>query len=151
MSFKSHSMLLTGIAALLVSACGGIGVSAEGSSPPLVASDPKSACEGLVTSAKLDGHTLDAATYVAEGFKPPGLTTMVSQPFCRLQLTSKPSMDSDIKSELWMPRLSGLEQPLSGGRWRRKLWFYSVFRDDGWAGQRICYLVNRQWACRHQQ
>lgn len=106
MSFKSHSLLLTGIAALLVSACGGIGVSAEGSSTPLVASDPKSACEGLVTSAKLDGHTLDAATYVDAGFKPPGLTTMVSQPFCRLQLTSKPSMDSDIKSELWMPALA---------------------------------------------
>jgi hypothetical protein len=105
---KFHRLcLVTGIAASFIAACGGGGDAASAPPPPkLAAANPDQACQQLATAFQLEGTSVDAATYVAAGFVPPGSATPVAQPFCRVQLTSRPSIDSDIKSELWMPALS---------------------------------------------
>lgn len=99
----SHRVIL-GAAVLLLASCGGSETS--GPAPRVVETNPEQACQTLATAFKLEGTTVDAATYVATGFTPPGSSTAVAQPFCRVQLTSRPSVDSDIKSEIWMPALA---------------------------------------------
>jgi feruloyl esterase len=89
-----------------LAACGGEGDAEQSAGPKLVASSPDQACLKLKTNFQLQGATVDSAAYVAADFVPPGLAAPVGQPFCRLQLTSKPSADSDIKSEIWMPTLA---------------------------------------------
>ncbi|WP_084150746.1 tannase/feruloyl esterase family alpha/beta hydrolase [Azohydromonas australica] len=104
---ESRHWLAAGIALPLMAACGGSGdPEVPAPTPKLVASNPEQACQKLASSFQLQGTTVDAATYVAAGFVPPGSATPVAQPFCRVQLTSRPSADSDIKSEIWMPALS---------------------------------------------
>jgi feruloyl esterase len=65
------------------------------------------ACERLAASLKLPNSTVTSATAVAAGkFVPPGgrAAAAASLPaFCRVALTIKPSSDSDIKSEVWLP------------------------------------------------
>jgi len=71
------------------------------------------ACERLAASLSLPHATVTSAKAVAAGkFSPPGggaaaARAAASLPaFCRVALTIKPSSDSDIKSEVWLP-LSG--------------------------------------------
>ena len=71
---------------------------------PLSAAD----CARLAASLKLPNTTVTAAQPVAAGqFKAPGggaSQAMATLPaFCRVSLTIKPSSDSDIKSEVWLP------------------------------------------------
>nr|WP_164547902.1 tannase/feruloyl esterase family alpha/beta hydrolase [Variovorax beijingensis] len=40
------------------------------------------------------------------GFVPPGEKRAAAQPFCRVQITARPSSDSDIKFEMWLPNAS---------------------------------------------
>ncbi|MGH9253972.1 MAG: tannase/feruloyl esterase family alpha/beta hydrolase [Vicinamibacterales bacterium] len=67
------------------------------------------ACEQLAASLKLSNTTVTAAQPVAAGrFTPPGggaaARAAASLPaFCRVSLTIKPSSDSDIRSEIWLP------------------------------------------------
>ena len=66
------------------------------------------ACERLAASLKLPNSTVTSATAVAAGkFVPPGgggAAAAAGLPaFCRVALTIKPSSDSDIKSEVWLP------------------------------------------------
>jgi feruloyl esterase len=66
-------------------------------------------CTQLAASLKLPHSTVDTASPVAEGkFTPPGGGAAVANlpAFCRVALTIRPSSDSDIKSEVWLP-LSG--------------------------------------------
>jgi feruloyl esterase len=79
-------------------------------SVPLYAEDSVSAaaCERLTASLKLPNTTVTAAQPVAAGrFTAPGgaaLQAAAKLPaFCRVSLTIKPSADSDIKSEVWLP------------------------------------------------
>jgi len=88
----------------MLSSCGSNGGNNPGSR--LVVTDPATACQGISTTFKMSGTTVDAATYVASGFVPPGSTGAINQPFCRLEVTSRPSADSDIKSEVWMPAVT---------------------------------------------
>ena len=65
-------------------------------------------CEQLAASLKLQNTTVSSAKAVAAGrFTPPGggpAAELANLPaFCRVALTIKPSSDSDIKSEIWMP------------------------------------------------
>src|SRR6059036_3765533 len=63
-------------------------------------------CEGLASLA-LPNATITLAKPVDAGaFVPPGgggRAAAVPQAFCRIAATLKPSSDSDIKIELWMP------------------------------------------------
>lgn len=98
--------LVAGVAIPILSACGGNDDAQAAPAPRLVETNADQACQKLATSFQLQGTTVDAATYVAAGFVAPGSTVAVGQPFCRVQLTSTPSIDSDIKSEIWMPALA---------------------------------------------
>jgi tannase/feruloyl esterase len=71
------------------------------------------ACERLAASLSLPHSTVTSAKAVAAGkFTPQGGGVAAARaaaglpPFCRVALTIKPSSDSDIKSEVWLP-LSG--------------------------------------------
>ena len=64
-------------------------------------------CEGLASMA-LPGATVTIAEVVAAGaFVPPGGNSSAASkalpPFCRVAATLKPSSDSDINIEVWMP------------------------------------------------
>jgi len=83
------------------------------------------ACETL-TSLRLPDATITAAQKVAAGaFMPPtagGAEVFKSvPPFCRVAATLRPSSDSDIKVEVWLP--------LSG--WNGK---FEAVGNGGWAG-----------------
>ena len=58
-----------------------------------------------ISAATLDHASVTAAESVPAGsFKPPeGAALNVAAPFCRVALTLKPSTDSTINSEVWMP------------------------------------------------
>jgi Tannase and feruloyl esterase len=64
------------------------------------------ACERLADSLALPDTTVTSAEAVAAGsFTPPGGGRPESElpAFCRVALTIKPTSDSDIKSEVWLP------------------------------------------------
>src|SRR3989344_2017166 len=71
----------------MLSSCGSNGGNNPGSR--LVVTDPATACQGISTTFKMSGTPVDAATYVASGFVPPGSTGAINQPFCRLEVTSR--------------------------------------------------------------
>ena len=78
-------------------------------------------CEGL-TSLHFPDATITTAQMVAAGaFVPPagGSATAYKRlpEFCRVAVTIKPSSDSDIKAEVWLP--GDLEPEVPGGRQRR--------------------------------
>lgn len=94
---------------------GGV-VSAQG--PALDAA----ACERLVAALELPKATVTSAKAVAAGqFVPPGARQAMSglPAFCRVALTIKPSHDSDIKSEVWLPLAgwNGRFQQVGNGAW----------------------------------
>nr|WP_294517818.1 tannase/feruloyl esterase family alpha/beta hydrolase [uncultured Rhodopila sp.] len=69
-------------------------------------------CESLATSLTLDHATVDAATSIPAGsFTPPTLPGATTSPtpitglpaFCRVQITSRPTSDSEIEIEVWLP------------------------------------------------
>ena len=91
------------------------------------ASVDAAACERLAASLKLPRTTVTSAQAVPAGaFVPPGpggaaaAKAAAGLPaFCRVRLTLKPSADSDIKSEVWLP-LSGWNgkfQQVGNGAW----------------------------------
>src|SRR5918999_2427230 len=100
---------------------------APGLAPVVAARTP---CDGLA-SLRLPNATVTSAAEVAAGaFTPPTApgrgvapavaTTLASlQPFCRVAITSKPTTDSDIKIEVWLPARSwnGKLQAVGNGGW----------------------------------
>jgi feruloyl esterase len=59
-----------------------------------------------IANLKLDGVTITAATAIESGqFTPSGGTSAIVDlsPFCRIAATLRPTPDSNIKIELWMP------------------------------------------------
>jgi feruloyl esterase len=88
--------LIAGLTLLLLASCGT-------HSSRRVQNNPEQACQALAKEFELEGNAVDAAAYLPAGFVPPGSSSALTQPFCRVQFTSRPSADSDIKSELWMP------------------------------------------------
>jgi feruloyl esterase len=84
------------------------------------------ACERLAASLKLPNTTVTAAKPIAAGrFTPPGGGASAAQAaaslpaFCRVSLTIKPSSDSDIRSEIWLPMAgwNGKFMALGNGAW----------------------------------
>ncbi len=90
----------------------------------------RASCDSLA-SLRLPNATVTSATEVAAGaFTPPtapgrgvapalAKATAALQPFCRVQITSKPTADSDIKVEVWLPARSwnGKLQAVGNGGW----------------------------------
>jgi feruloyl esterase len=74
--------------------------------PSVASSNPQQACANMAQTFVLKDTSIDASAYVAAGFVPPGSKAAIAAPFCRIQATSRPSTDSDIKFEIWMPVVS---------------------------------------------
>ncbi|AGU49376.1 putative tannase/feruloyl esterase [Variovorax paradoxus B4] len=64
------------------------------------------ACESLTAFGNVPNVTVDKAEMMLPGFVPPGEKRAVTLPFCRVQATARPSSDSDIKFEMWLPDAS---------------------------------------------
>ena len=80
------------------------------------------ACERLAGSLTLPHTTVTAVQAIPAGsFTPPGARQPVTglPAFCRVALTLKPSSDSDIKSEVWLPLAgwNGKFQEVGNGAW----------------------------------
>jgi feruloyl esterase len=65
-------------------------------------------CSDLMTNAALralPNTTIDSASTVTGAFTPPGATAAIQglPSFCRVAATLKPSAESDIKIEVWLP------------------------------------------------
>jgi feruloyl esterase len=91
---------------------------------PAFAQTPQS-CDGLKSLSIANG-TVTSAAVVTGSFTPPGATnpnaTIANLPaFCRVAVTLKPTADSDIKTEFWLPMSS----------WNRKL---QSVGNGAWAG-----------------
>ncbi len=77
-------------------------------SPEVVSLQAAGSCEAL-SSLTLQGGTVTLAQPVTAGGFAPSVTGNAQgaaarlQPFCRVAVTLKPSSDSDIRMELWMP------------------------------------------------
>ena len=88
-----------------VLAAGAVHMSAQGPSRPRDASGP-SACADLTRLSLPNGTTVTAATLVSSGTLTVSPTsTLTNLPvFCRVQGVSKPSADSNIQFEVWLPQ-----------------------------------------------
>ena len=92
-------------------------------------------CESL-TSLKLPQTTVTLAALVDEGTDWPvriNGTPGSHPPFCRVAATLKPSDDSDIKIEVWMPTSSwnGNFEAVGNGGWSGSI----GYRGDGVGGE----------------
>jgi feruloyl esterase len=86
---------------------------------PLFAQTPQS-CDGL-NGLSLANATVTKASVItgAGSFEPPGTIIANVPPFCRVAVTLKPTADSDIKTEIWLP-MSGWNsklQSVGNGAW----------------------------------
>ncbi len=87
----------------------------------------RTSCERLTTSLSLVNTTITSAQLVAAGqFAPPAGTPPAPSfstlpAFCRVALTIKPSADSDIRTEVWLPE----------NGWNRK---FLVVGNGAWGG-----------------
>jgi hypothetical protein len=78
-----------------------------------MASPALAACEDLAEMELADGEVTSAAVVAAGQFAPPagmgpppgvaGMSYANLPAFCRVQMTLRPSADSDIRSEVWLP------------------------------------------------
>ena len=66
--------------------------------------------------------------------------------FCRVAATLKPTSDSDIKVEVWLPA-DRLERQVPGGRQRRLGRSDQLFRDGRRRPRGVCERVHRHRAC----
>ena len=114
------------MAGLLAASVPSAAVGASSTPPRTVRAAGAPVCESL-TSLKLSGGVITAAQSVpAGGFAPAGAADSREAfrrlpPFCRIAATLRPSSDSDIKIEVWLP--------VSG--WNSK---YQAVGNGGWAG-----------------
>jgi feruloyl esterase len=95
-----------------------------------------SSCESL-SSLKLSNTTVTMAQpVVAGGFSPPagagggGQAYRTLPAFCRVALTIKPSSDSDIKAEVWLPAAgwNGKYQAVGNGGWAGSITYAAMAR-----------------------
>jgi feruloyl esterase len=91
-------------------------------------------CDSL-KSLTLPDATIDSAQMVAAGaFTQPGArggrgNAMADLPaFCRVSITSRPSSDSDIKIEVWLPATA---EGATGSAWNQK---YQAVGNGAWTG-----------------
>ncbi len=91
--------------------------------PSVVLAQTPQACEGL-RSLSLTNTTITTSAVVTGSFTPPGssnpnATISNLPPFCRVAATLKPTTDSEINTEIWLP-MSGWNrrlQSVGNGAW----------------------------------
>lgn len=73
-----------------------------GGAPEPVAQE--ASCSNL-TASSIPDVTIDAAAIVSGPFTPPGSrATLTLPPFCRVEATARPTDDSEIRFEVWIPQ-----------------------------------------------
>lgn len=106
MNHPSTVAVRGGILALaaLLSACGGSDNDAAESTPPPAALTKEQICQQTASAAMPDA-TLTTVQHYAQGdFTTPTNAVIADVPsFCRVAATLRPSPDSDIKVEVWLP------------------------------------------------
>ncbi len=71
---------------------------------PLVTATTVADCGSLLTLTMPDVTINGAAIVAAGGFSPPGSSASLPVPeFCRVEATARPTRDSEIKFEVWIP------------------------------------------------
>ena len=83
--------------------------------------------------------TIKSAEAIAAGpFTPPGATAQMTLPaFCRVEATARPTSDSDIKFEVWIPPVdawNGKFQGVGNGGYQGSIWLH---RDGHGAAPRL--------------
>lgn len=113
------------VAGLLAASAAVVGVAVQDPRSGASASGQASACAALTGRTFDNGTTIASATLVTSGEVRISDTTAARNlpPFCRVQGVSKPSADSDIRFEVWLPQRAA---------WNRK--FLST-GEGGFAGQ----------------
>jgi hypothetical protein len=109
-------------------------------------------CEALA-SLSLPHATITLAEAVSSAGWPmtvTGRTGSPHAPFCRIAATIKPTSDSDIKVEVWMPSIR-LERRFSGRGQRWMVGGNQLQHDGQCALQRIRYRFDRYWPCWQQR
>ncbi|MDB6001846.1 MAG: hypothetical protein JWP52_3545 [Rhizobacter sp.] len=91
-----------GMLACLTLALAGCGGSDDDDLPPRTTD--AAACTDLQTAKYGDNTTVSSATYVTSDLTIG--TTVVAAPFCRIQALAKPTADSQIGFEVWLPPLA---------------------------------------------
>lgn len=108
------------------------------------------ACESL-SALKLPDTTITIAQSVVAGaFSPPtppapgdgGQAYATLPAFCRVAATIKPTRDSDIKVEVWLPASGWNGKYQAVGNWRMGR-FDLVWRDGSSAARRVCDQLHR--------
>ena len=92
------------LVALLLAAAA-VQMSAQGPSPRPRDGSTSTTCADL-TRLRLDNSTITSATLVTSGTLAPSATVSLTHlpAFCRVQGMSKPSSDSNINFEVWLPQ-----------------------------------------------
>lgn len=145
-------------AAALLAACS----SPQPPGQPAATSVAPSSCESLRASAGAPGITVDAADLVPAGFLPPGERRAIPEPFCRIQASARPSTDSDIKFEVWMPlenKWNGRFLATGGGGNSGAIWYgrlrdglergYATLSTDNGHKSRGGNVHEQSWAIGH--
>ena len=97
-------------------------------------------CESLASLSLPDATISIAQAVPAGSFTTPFNATLINLPaFCRVAATLKPSSDSNIKVEVWLPSVAqgtggqarGTSSTGGGGGWNGKL---QAVGNGGWAG-----------------
>ena len=109
---------------------------------------------GLVDAARRDDHA--RRTVDAGAFTPPGASGKRSQglialpAFCRVAATLKPSSDSDIKIEVWMPASdwNGKFQAVGNGAFNGTIAYAAMMTA---LAPRLCDQLHRHRACRRRR
>jgi feruloyl esterase len=98
-SLRSLAASSVALSALLAAGCGG-------TDSPTTISSEQVACESLAGTALAGGTVQTAVAIPAGDYTPPGQPSAVSglPAFCRVTVTMKPSTDSNIGVEVWLPR-----------------------------------------------
>lgn len=104
--WRVHAAALAAAAAAAVTlaACGGGDDPPPEPPEPPQAGNPQPRSCAQMAAAVLDGAAVQSATEIAAGsFSPNAGTTLTVPAFCRVQAVARPSSDSEIRFEVWIP------------------------------------------------
>jgi tannase/feruloyl esterase len=97
---------VTGLAIAIVPLAGGVATRAAGPGTP---------CASLAALTIPNVTIRSASTVAAGAFTPPGSQNALTVPaFCRVEGTARPTSDSDIKFEVWIPPVESWNGKLEG-------------------------------------
>src|SRR5688572_12634482 len=103
---RTRTLVGLAFAALLAFLAAGSGVAAQGQQRNAPAPAQPFECPALTGRTFDNGTSIVSATLVTSGSVPAsdGAEARNLPPFCRVQGVSKPSADSDIRFEVWLPQ-----------------------------------------------